>query len=192
MKTICVNIFKFEELSETAKQTAIDNYRNKGIDDFWASDREESFYKAGAIYKQLENIENEIKGARLYTWLQNNVIDGFIKLNRISKHTDGTIKNSDFQYKYDCTKFRVSRIFVTNNLENCPLTGVCYDFDFLKPIIDFINNPKSNITNIDLANDMPSYESIAERDYEEQNSDEYISEHLIANEYEFTEEGKRW
>lgn len=38
--------------------------------------------------------------------------------------------------------------------------------------------------------DFPSYESIAERDFEYNNSDEAIAETIEANEYDFTKDGE--
>jgi len=189
MKTIEIKLYKFAELSEEAKQTAINNYRYQDNDDFWGPDRLASYKAAEKIYKDLRHIQEEIKGARLVAWIQNNLSHLWTDTNRISKHADGKIKNSYFQYKYDNpVKVRLSKVFKTNNLDNCPLTGVCYDFDFLQPIIDFLRNPDKHTTNLDL--EIPSYEEIAEKDFDWMDSDEYISETIEANKYEFTEDGE--
>lgn len=189
MRTEQIKIYQFAELSEKAKQTAINNYRYQDNDDFWGPDRLASYEAAEKIYKDLRHIQEEIKGARLVAWIQNNLSHFWTDTNRISKHADGKIKNSYFQYKYDNpVKVRLSKVFKTNNLDNCPLTGVCYDFDFLQPIIDFLRNPDKHTTNLDL--EIPSYEEIAEKDFEWMNTDEYISETIEANEYEFTEDGE--
>lgn len=45
MKTIQINLYKFSELSETAKQTAIENYRNTHNDYFWADENRETLSK---------------------------------------------------------------------------------------------------------------------------------------------------
>jgi hypothetical protein len=192
MKTIEIKLFKFNELSEEAKQTAIDNYRNGPyFDDFWGPDRLASYKAAEKIYKDLRHIQEKIKGARLVAWIQNNLSHLWTDTNRISKHADGKIKNSYFQYKYDNpVRVKLSKVFKTNNLENCPLTGVCYDFDFLQPIIDFLRNPDKNTTNLDL--EIPSYEEITQKDFDWMNTDEYIIEE-IENRYdgeEFTEDGE--
>jgi hypothetical protein len=204
MKTIEIQLYKFDELSSEAKENAIQNYRNKGFDDFWGDERIESYNKAKAIYDELAGIEEEIAGARLVAWIENNLSHHWTKTNRIGKHdlkNSGVVtkrrfkdgfyfSNSDYEYKYDCIRYRTSNVFKTNNIDNCPLTGVCYDYDFLEPIIKFMKNPKSNVTNLDLVDDMPSYEFIADRDFEYQNSDEYIIEAIEANEYDFTEDGE--
>lgn len=183
-----VILYSFNELNDAAKENAINNFRESNIDDFWQSERVNSFDKANDIYRRIRNIEGEIQGERLYKWIINNLSSEWIDVNYISKHEDGKIKNCYFSHKYNCVKKRRSRIFVTNNLENYPLTGVCYDYDFLKPIIEFLKHP-TNITNEQLADELPTYESIAEKDFDYYNSDEYIIEEIEANDYEFTEDG---
>lgn len=191
MKTIELKLYSFNELSDEAKEKAISEWLSGGGSyDFYYSERIASYRKAMEIYNQLKSIENEISGSRLVAYIENNFSNLWRNKNRISKHKDGKFKNCYYSYKYDCLKFRVSRIFETNNIDNCPLTGVCYDIDFMEPIINFMKNPSSKITNIDLCEDMPSYESIYDMDIEYMSSYEYVSEHFEANDYEFTEDGK--
>lgn len=187
MKTI--NVYKFSELNEEAKENAINHYRNTNDNDFWGSERLESYKAAKEYYDLLHNIEGEISGKRLYAWIWNNIICNFVKTNFISKHKSGKTGNSYFAYKYnECTKYKRSNVFVTNTLEDCPLTGVCYDFDFLQPIIDFFKKPSKNITSSDL--EIPSYDDVAQKDFDYQNSDEYIIEELESIDDCFTENGK--
>ena len=182
MRTITKNIYSFSELSEEAKRNAINNYE---FNDFWESERIESYKKALPYYKLLKNIDGVINGSRLYTFIQNNIISDFIEPNYINKQQDGKINNCYYSHKYNCTKKRLSKVFKTNNLNNCPLTGVCYDFDFLQPIIDFMENPTSKIDNTDLQ--IPSYDSVFQKDY--YTSDEFIIEELEDNDSEFYEDG---
>lgn len=190
MKTIEITLYKFDELTKNAQDVAIEIWRNEGVEDVWASERIESWKIAGSFYKQLHEIQEEISGARLYTWIQNNLAVYWTERNFISKHLDGTFKNSYFQYKYDCLKYRKSKIFSTNTLENCPLTGVCYDFDFLKPIIDFIKTPSAYTSNTDLK--LPDYNEITEKEMDYQNSDEAIKETIESNDYDFLSNGSRY
>lgn len=50
MKTIEIKLYKFNELSEEAKQKAIENYRSKGIDNQFMYD------EAYATVKAFENV----------------------------------------------------------------------------------------------------------------------------------------
>lgn len=188
MKTITTQteVYKFAELSEDAQQTAIDEMRN--YDDYDFKDLWDSSKEAEKLYDELHNIEGEISGARLYTWLINNFDRFWVDPIVYSKHKDGSFKKSDYVYKYDCVKFRRSRIQTVNNLENCPLTGVGYDYSFLQPIVDFLKNPDKHTTNLDLV--LPDGESIAQDEIDYQNTDAAIIETIEANDYDFTENGK--
>ena len=187
MRTETVTIYKFSELSEKAKQSAISEHRQYlQAEDFWGSERLASYRAAEKIYNELRNIEGVISGGRLVAWIQNNLSHHWESVNYISKHTDGTIKNSSWHYKYNCTKKKLSRVFRTNNLENCPLTGVCYDYDFLSPIIDFMRKPSASVCNTGLV--LPEYETVWERDMDGLD-DVTIIESIEANCYEFNEDG---
>ena len=76
-------------------------------------------------------------------------------------------------------------------LENCcVLTGVCYDDDILQPIYEFLDNPK-NIEFETLLNDcIYSLCHSVSSEIENQNTDEYITEQIECNGYEFDEDGK--
>ena len=79
MKTIEVNLYTFNELSENSKKNAIQNYiDSKLFTEFDDNEILKSFKEAKEIYDSLENIEGEIKGARLYTWLINNVYNEWL------------------------------------------------------------------------------------------------------------------
>lgn len=186
MRTETISIYKFSELSDEAKKRAISEHIEfLQREDFWGSERLQSYRKAEEIYDELHRIDGTISGARLVAWIQNNLSHYWERKNYISKHTDGSIKNSYWQHKYGCTKKKISLVFSTNNIENCPLTGTCYDYDFLLPIIEFMRKPSARIDNTDLQ--LPDYETIAERDKDF--DDEYIIENIEANEYEYNEDG---
>lgn len=192
MRTIEKTLYKFEELSEAAKTFAINEYVKTYIHYPFEAEIEESFVKAEKIYNSLENIEEEISGARLYTWLVNNVFNEWLKPNFVFISENKKFINDYFSYKYKSNKIkhRKSNIFKTNTFDQCPLTGVCYDFDFLQPIFDFMQKPNSKTSNLDLAKLLPSFESICQKDYEYRTTKEYITEEFINNETEFYENGK--
>lgn len=193
MKTITKELYEYQDLIKPENSKILDKIVLNWVhEDFWQSERIKSYEDVKKyVYDSLNDIHEEISGGRLVTWINNNLSVYWTDTNRISKHEDGKFKNSHFAYKYDkCLKFRVSKVFKTNNLENCPFTGVCYDFDFLKPIIDFMKKPNPNTTNLDLVRWQPDYSEISERDYEYQTSKEYILETIQANDYTFNEYGK--
>lgn len=67
-----------------------------------------------------------------------------------------------------------------NDLSVEELTGYCMDF----PLIDEWNKTK------DVDGAIDAWVNDCQKDYEYQQSDEYMIEHCEANEYEFTKEGK--
>ena len=207
MRTVRTKVYQFNELTETAKQKAIQWYRNGNDDaDFFTGEIVASIkavaelfnLKFGREYSDIRtsHIDDNIlqlKGVRLYKWLVNNYSSQWTDANYISKHKDGSFKNSYFEYKYDCIKYRKSRISGTNNLENCPLTGVCYDMDIMQPVIDFIKKPDLSTTFEDLTQSIESAISKTFKNNEDWiNSDEYITEQIQSNEYEFTADGNRF
>jgi len=68
----------------------------------------------------------------------------------------------------------------TNDITVEYLTGYCMDF----PLIEEWNDTK------DIDSAIDAWLNDCQKDYEYQQSDEYMIEHCEANEYEFTKEGK--
>ena len=82
-------------------------------------------------------------------------------------------------------------LVVLEESKNCNLTGMCYDDDMLKPIYDFLELRNFDTTNFeDLLNSCFDAMRKTLKDEEEyMYTDEYISEEIISNDYEFTENG---
>lgn len=197
MRTEQITICQFNELSEDAKQVAINWFREQNWKHgyAWSGEINDS-YKAVLknVAEPLADIDGEISGKRLFAWVQNNLSHLWTKPVFYSKHEGGEIKRSSFDYKYNkCLKYRRSRIQVINEIDNCPFTGVCYDVDFLQPVIDFLKYPDNRTTNEDLSREIKNlFESVHENDRIYQDSESYIIEEINANEYEFLETGERY
>ena len=203
MKTITINLYKFDELSEKAKQTAIDKYRNKHDNYFYYDEIIESVkklidlfnLKTGNTYTDLRcsHINDtilELSGVRLYKYILNNYgkelftpkykksIDREVKSKAYICKVDTDYKGEKYTFLYDKQK--------TDN--SCVLTGVCFDDDILKPVYDFLKKPTNNTNFEDLISEI---ETAIQKcfDSTEQwlNSDEFITEEIEANEYYFTE-----
>ena len=201
-RTIRTKVYKFDELTNEGKEKAIDRYRNNDNYNEYATEITESVKEVAELFNlvfgrqytdirtgHIEDTILQLQGVRLYKWLINNYSSYWTDVNYISKHKNGKFKNSYFEYKYDCVKYRKSNISVTNNLENCPLTGVYYDMDIMQPVINFLKRP-DNSTFEDLINGIESAISKTYQSNEEWvNSNEYITEEIQANEYEFTSNG---
>lgn len=75
---------------------------------------------------------------------------------------------------------------------SCPLTGVCFDHCMLQPLQDFMERPDREMTVDDLRREFESNSTtVYDRELESQMEDEFIDDHIIANEYEFTANGAR-
>ena len=67
------------------------------------------------------------------------------------------------------------------------------DNEILAPIFDFMRKPNNNTSFKDLLNDcFEAWVTACNNDIDSQNSDEYISENLESNDYEYTEDGEEF
>lgn len=185
--TQIIDVYQFSELSETAKQNAKNNFE---YEDFWHSERMQSYKAAKDIYNNFYNIE--LSGERLYVWIQNNIINEFLAHKKYTIEKETKRKNSYFSHsykRYDSEKSRFSKIIT--EIEFC-ITGYCDDYDFFAPIIDFCKKPDKNTTSDDLYNtDIDSiFQTISEREYDFFYKDDIFSEMCEANEYNFDVNGK--
>lgn len=214
MKTIRTKVYQFNELTEKAKEVAINWYRNSNDDGYLYSDEIIESVKAVCELFNLKtgrewsNIRTshiddnimELKGIRLYKYIVNNYWNSLFKRkylgcigdNRVIKHR---MSKTNF---YDMKKgARVnSSNFIYSNIQydnSCTLTGVCYDMDILQPVYDFLEKPNTSTTFEDLMNEIESAISKTFQQNEDWvNSDEYITEQIEANEYDFTKDGNRF
>lgn len=210
MKTITktYNVYSFDELSNKAKQTAIDNYRYKDMDTSHVYD--EAYETIKAFHEvfgtkegrrsqwnvNTDHIEETIcnmKGLRLRTYLINNFWNKIYKGKYYSLWSKVEFPfNKAHGKPYPALKTRYSKVMFT---KDCPLTGVCYDYSILNPIYDFIDSyteeKYSHVTFDMLMNDcIQSLERDVENEIESMNEDEYIIEQIEDNDYKFTEDGK--
>jgi len=217
MRTIRTKIYKFDELSDDAKQSAIRHYQNNFLTfDHIYSDAEctvkafcEAFNVKSGNHSWLDcntsNIDDailELTGLRLRKYILNNFGVTLYK-RKYLKHGELTNFRKPFHRMIKQTeiinkcpnkgKFSISyysNIFVEAN--NCNLTGMCYDCDMMQPIYDFLELRTFGSTNFeDLLNSCFYAMSKTLKDEESyMYTDEYISEEILANDYEFTENGK--
>lgn len=202
MRTVRIKVCKFPELKPEAKKIAIEDWRNSQFFEFfWAQEAYDTLEKfcerfnityRGAsfnVYASTDTNTNdiddnilELSGVRLRTWIINNHYD----LLYSRKHYGELKKNGVGKWKYK----RYSRCQWEQT--DCPLTGYGMDIDIIEPLRVFIESSPSPDTNWeDLLSDcLDAWVKSARSDCEDQLSDSYISDHLTANEYEFTIDGK--
>jgi len=198
MRTIRIKAYKFNELSEEAKQYAINKYRNQTVqnnDYAWQGENIEtvkSFCKIfpvelnrraeGFIFTGEDRIA-DLTGHRLATYLWNNYRP---EIYRPKQYWICTGRKNTVGAN---AKHRNSNIFIIE--DGCPLTGYCLDNAILKPVFDFMRRPDLYTDFKDLMFDcFHAWEEAVKYDQQWQISDEYISETIEANDYEFTADGK--
>lgn len=203
MRVECINLYKFEELSTTAKENATDNF--EPYTDFIYEDVEltakafcEAFnvktsYNSWLRYSDCYESDLEITGIRLRTYILNNYGNLLFKGKYYGKLVD-TFKDGS---KIEKSKEhpvglrhvkRYSKVFFTND---CNLTGVCYDYYVLKPLYDFIKNPQENIYLWQLLDEgLQCLEYALEEEIQYRNSREGKEEELLQLEREYTENGE--
>lgn len=212
MRTETIEIYTFEELDDAAKEKAISNYRASRHEYAWPEEWMDSlkafaetigvkltdwsigpyshsyitweFYNYDTPPNEAEMMPGEnMTGLRLRTWLINNWLPEFSspKTYWITGGRRGAIGPG--------AKKRHSKIFV--EYDQCSLTGYCGDYTLVNTILEHIKDWDRGYTLRDIVKEcMEEFISDYNSDMEHQDSDEYITEELIANEVEFTKDGE--
>ena len=212
--TTTVEAYKFEELSEEAKEKAIQEIRGNGIDISHCYDEaHESVKKFHNTFRSEEGRNSwydvrtghiddnilELTGQRLRTYLINNFPAAFYE-RKFRGHSKNDHRSTEEPKRHRLVekirkdhKGNFYRVFRSNFLEEscCPFTGVCYDEDLLKPFKDFIKQPDSRTFEDLLQEAGETLRTSLENEEEYRNSDAAITEDIEANEYEFTEDGEQ-
>jgi hypothetical protein len=197
-----IKVYDFSDLAkdEVLKNNVLNTWREKNnfdtfyFDELYQVDSKVSEFSK-EIIKEINNLEGEIKGFRLHKWLINNFSYIWSESKVLSKHINDnkvTFKSCYFAHKYgNCIKKRFSRIFKINTLDNCFLTGITYEYDFLKDFINFMQRP-NNFDTIDtlLGNQSNIAYKLHNEIVEWLDSDDYILETIEANDYNFLYNGK--
>ena len=193
MRTIETKLYKFDELSEEAKEKAFENWSNSEREYFWMDENLESlkqglqhfgfelknwsidYYCATNAYLKIVyqnsngyvDEEDTLSGVRLWKFINNNMLDYWCKYKK--KYQRGKLLNG-----------------------SCPFTGYCGDESFLAPIRTFMKQPE-DITFQELMEECAHEVMKAiEADYEFQNSREYFEEEAEANDFEFEQDGTQY
>ncbi len=203
MRTL--NVFTFNELSDTAKQKAVECYRAyRGGDDFYFSEYKaclEAFAEDIGIninnwsygldgctvdfdFGELE-ILNTITGARAYAWVVNNVkgLRPGPRVYAVSRE----VNRHGFTRNERIVK-RVSRVYSADDY--CNYTGVWCDEYLLQPFREFLVKPDSRSVEDLIKEAIDSYCCALHDDLEFRESDESLTEELINGDSpEFFENG---
>lgn len=220
MRILETKVYTFEELSESAKQKAISEYLYNGFEYHWMEENIETLNKFADLFDIKISVQSldsnccdvryrlsqnndilELKGIRLLKYLMNNFYNDLFKPEFRSmgklRLTDKPIKHKRVKSSLitaNCTnkgKYSNSYYSAISKSNSCVLTGYCLDDTILQPIYNFLKEPCKNTSFEDLTHEcISSFETSVKQDCEYQESEEAIIDTILANNYEFTEEGK--
>jgi hypothetical protein len=218
MRTQEITIFTFEELTPEAQERAIDKYRDSKYDNFCSQEYEDTLKKFINIFpvkvgnwqvdpwnysycdmeSTAEDQINDLTGLRLFKYLVNNFGGtlykrkylGHLKTQDQPHAAHRMVKNREIKHGPYKDKFYASVYSNCQTEQCCNLTGVYSDESILQPLYEFLQAPNKNTTFADLMEECGNaWAKSFAKEIEHENSDEYIKDHLIANDYEYTEEG---
>ena len=130
-ETTITKIYKFDELSDKAKEKVIAEARDSVMEmscDELVDRMKEAMLKMGIVindysigidgsgYIKLDIYEDEIEGVQAYKYITNNLFDGANKKKVVYKDLGKR-----------CTS-RISHLERKDWMDNCPFSGWCYDF----------------------------------------------------------------
>jgi Fe-S cluster biosynthesis and repair protein YggX len=184
MRTIETIAYQFSELSDEAKRRALFDF-----EPFTQYIYADAYKTVKAFCKVFGVKEGSNSWLEVNTYLiDNNILE--LTGERLRKYLINNFYTDIFTPKvYRLNgKQRKSKIFVTND---CTLTGVCYDYSILEPIIKFIEKPCKHTNFKDLMNEcFKELEKDINNEIEYRYTDEAKTEDIESNGYEFDENGK--
>ncbi len=197
MRTKTIKLYTFDELSDEAKEKAIDQYRENQREDIPCFS-DEMLDSLKGLFEHCSGVElkdyslgeynswikvsfsedvDEMSGKRAFAWLENNLLT-YIRI----PETSLKVKNS----RKECLKY--GKGYRAGEIKSCPFTGVCYDEDFLQGLISDIKDGSDLKTAFEgLAT---TYQKMFSDELEYMQSEEYIKETFDTNGYEFLENGE--
>lgn len=167
MKQVSINAYEYNELDETAKNKVKEYFND--FEAFYQVEAEASLNKFCIVF--------DIK------WQEWDIFKNYVNY----KFLDTNLEELSFIRLYKYIQNNIDQKYYTDFHS---LTGICYDYYLLEPIIEFMKNPY-NITFKELLNiSVKNWINQVETEYNHTQSDEYISEVCIDNNYLFTEYGR--
>lgn len=195
MRTETIKLYKFDELSDEAKERALRDYQDQ--EDTGTSWQEENF---DSIVKGCEHFGFKLNN---YSFSYYNASFATFDLEFVESNTPYWIGDPQEPEmagkrlkKYLDNSGRLN-YWNTHRKQNayllagyCPFTGYCADEIFLDPIREFVESPDGRTFQELIEDCCAKVFRYMESDYDYQMSEQYFAEECDANEYEFTEDGK--
>lgn len=184
MKKVEVNLFSFEELSESAQLTVIERERY--------TIQEDTMDCFGYDYRATLEKFSEIFGITFLDW----------RVSDCGHSFSFKFKNPIYDWNWDCLYANevsgklllrylngvyIKKAYSKKNKyvqpfdpsADCPLTGCCYDYDILQPIVDWYKKPDYDISLYSLIEKcLENFFQAWEDEYEYCASDEFCRQEL--------------
>jgi len=194
MKTIEVKLYSFSELSDKAKQIAIDQYRDSQTEYFWAEENRQSLEAfCNAFPVQVKNWSYDAQSHNESVLYIGDADFQTMSGPRLISYLINCNWPDLFEYKkytLPSGKTRKSRITIVET--SCPFTGYYMDEVLLSPVREYLKKPLNMDFEDLLTECVYRWGKACMEDCAYQISDEYIIETLINNDYDFTEDGKMY
>jgi hypothetical protein len=201
MKQVQLKVFEYNELSEDAKEVAYQNWLNhSGDNDFntdmsWneifesfkilmndlnlnVDDWSVSYCGYGRDYIHFSTSNDEIlefTNRRAFAYVENNLL---------SKYRVSYSEYNQNRKQYKSYGYR------PNHVKDCPLTGMCYDDDLIKTLLESLK--KGNFLNTAIESVIEKAIKMIHETYEYYSSKEFFAENNENNEVYFLENGKEY
>lgn len=164
MKTVEIKIYSFSELSPKSRETALSQFRDMNLHEHLFSEYFDSIkFFCKCFYIDLKDIYLDNQDWRAT----------FPNLDEDNEETVGEFLSSQLP-KGDC-----------------PFTGVCYDETLLDPVRENLTNTSTDSEDLRsvLSDSLYAICRAYQNEVSYLYSDEYLTEFIEANDYEFTEDG---
>ena len=198
MKQFKINLYSFDELTESAKRVVIDKERNSQYNFAYLSMESDADERIHTLNKFCDVFDLHFKIDYDH---QHRFIDWYFDYDSDEELADRDGKmifrylnkyyfairspKTYFKNRYDENgkfdyKIRHSRIIWIEG--NCPFTGVCYDEDILQPIFDWYRNPNLKLSIRELLQDcFDNFMRCWENEDDYRMSDEHLSDMISIN-----------
>ncbi len=200
MKEVTLKLYKFDELDESAQRKVMDNNRDAIQADamecygYEYRDTLEKFSEVfGITVSEWEvsdyyhNFRFDFKDA-IYDWLDGCLYAEDVSGKLLLRYLNGIhIKKAYSKNKY---------VQPFDQNADCPLTGMCYDYEILQPIVDWYKKPDYGITLYELIKScLENFFQAWQDEYEYCRGDEFVRQELSeSSAYEdalYTSDGTR-
>lgn len=198
MRNLEFKVYHFEELSEQAKKKAIEDFRRRGTWEQWDSDDLSEYFKERLMeYGFYSDVRIEFSlgycqgdGVAFYgeidfsIWLKNHQ-------DHFTKKELKRLEWLNYEFGIGLSTTRNSYGYHYSHYNTMDINVACDGYIGLRDsdLLDEVLNEVEELLKDEVVELSREFERIGYEEIEYKNSDEYIIESIIVNEYEFMEDG---